>query len=257
MASSNEAGKPLERRLLFVPDVPDLRISRVYGASIESAGNKDFGPIQTPMKLIGSLTSPYVRKVRVVMAEKKLDYQLVLEDVWSSDEILKMNPLGKVPCLVMEGQDAITGAVFDSRVIVEYVDTLSPVGRLIPDRGRERTEVRTWEALADGLLDASILARLEQNWSGRSAEQRSQAWIDRQMSRVHAAVAAMAQGLGERNWCSGNHFTLADVAVGCALGYLDFRFPAIDWRAAHPNLAKHYEKLAARQSFIDTQPPAA
>lgn len=208
------------------------------------------------MKLIGSLTSPYVRKVRIVMAEKKLDYQLVLEDVWGSDEILKMNPLGKVPCLVMEGQDSITGAVFDSRVIVEYCDAMSPVGKLIPERGRERTEVRTWEALADGLLDASVLARLEQTWSGRTEEQRSAVWIERQMTRVHAALAAMSQGLGERNWCSGNHFSLADIAVGCALGYLDFRFPAIAWRASYPNLARHYEKLAARPSFIDSAPPA-
>src|SRR6185436_8954068 len=111
------------------------------------------------MKLIGSLTSPYVRKVRVVLAEKKLDYQFVLEDVWGSDAILKMNPLGKVPCLVMEGQDTITGSVFDSRVIVEYLDTLSPVGKLIPPSGRERIEVRTWEALADGVCDPAILAR--------------------------------------------------------------------------------------------------
>ncbi|MDC6169462.1 glutathione S-transferase family protein [Paucibacter sp. XJ19-41] len=207
------------------------------------------------MKLIGSLASPYVRKVRVVMAEKKLDYQLVLEDVWSSDAIMKMNPLGKVPCLVMEGQDAITGAVFDSRVIVEYVDTLSPVGKLIPERGRERTEVRTWEALADGLMDASILARLEQTWVGRTAEQRSAVWVERQMSKVMAALQAMGQGLGEKNWCSGTHFTLADIAVGCALGYLDVRFPGIDWRGPHPNLARLFDKLSARASFIDTAPP--
>ncbi|TDP73205.1 glutathione S-transferase family protein [Roseateles toxinivorans] len=207
------------------------------------------------MKLIGSLTSPYVRKVRIVMAEKKLDYQLLLEDVWASDDILKVNPLGKVPCLVMEGQDSISGAVFDSRVIVEYVDTLSPVGKLIPERGRERTEVRTWEALADGLLDASILARLEQTWSGRTEAQRSQVWVDRQMGKISAVLKAMSQGLGDRNWCSGNHFSLADIAVGCALGYLDFRFPQIDWRADHPNLARLYEKLAQRQSFIDTRPP--
>src|SRR3954471_20447872 len=126
------------------------------------------------MKLIGSLTSAYVRKVRVVLAEKKLDYNFLLEDVWGSDAILASNPLGKVPCLVMEGGEA----VFDSRVIVEYVDTLSPVGRIIPERGRERAEVRTWEALADGLLDASILARLERQWGGRTDEERSQAWID-------------------------------------------------------------------------------
>ncbi|QPF75963.1 glutathione S-transferase [Roseateles sp. DAIF2] len=209
------------------------------------------------MKLIGSLASPYVRKVRVVMAEKKLDYQFVLEDVWGNDNILKMNPLGKVPCLVMEGQDSITGAVFDSRVICEYVDTLSPVGKLIPERGRERTEVRTWEALSDGLMDAAIAARLEQTWAGRSAEQRSPAWTERQMGKVHGALKAMSQGLGEKAWCSGNHFTLADIAVGCALGYLDYRFTAIDWRGDYPNLARLLEKLATRQSFIDTAPPAA
>jgi glutathione S-transferase len=203
------------------------------------------------MKLIGALTSPYVRKVRIVMAEKKLDFQLVLEDVWGSEAILKSNPLGKVPCLVMEGGEAI----FDSRVIVEYLDTLSPVGKLIPASGRERVEVRTWEALADGVLDASILARLEANWPGRKAGERSQAWIERQMSRVHAALAAMSQGLAEKPWCAGNHFTLADVAVGCALGYLDFRFPQIDWRSPYPNLAKIGEKLAARPSFAETLPP--
>ncbi len=205
------------------------------------------------MKLIGSLTSPYVRKVRVVMAEKKLDFQFVLEDVWGNDAILKSNPLGKVPCLVMEGGEA----VFDSRVIVEYLETLSPVGKLIPPSGRERTEVRTWEALADGVLDAGVLARLEATWSGRTDAQRSQAWIDRQMVRVHASLQAMSQGLGDKPWCAGIHFTLADVAVGCALGYLDFRFPEIDWRGSHPNLKKLGDKLALRQSFIDTAPRTA
>jgi glutathione S-transferase len=205
------------------------------------------------MKLIGSLTSPYVRKVRVVLAEKKLDYQLELEDVWKSDAILKSNPLGKVPCLVMEGDEA----VFDSRVIVEYLDTRSPVSKLIPETGRERTEVRTWEALADGMLDASILARLEQTWSGRSDEQRSAAWISRQMSKVQASLTAMSHGLADKPWCAGNHFTLADIAAGCALGYLDFRFSDIAWRDTYPNLAKLMAKLSQRQSFIDTAPPVA
>jgi len=204
------------------------------------------------MKLIGSLTSPYVRKVRVVMAEKKPDYQLELEDVWASEHILESNPLGKVPCLVMEGGEA----VFDSRVIVEYVDTLSPVGRLIPERGRERAEVRTWEALGDGLLDAAILARLERTWAGRTEEQRSTAWAERQMRKVHASLAAMSKGLGDKPWCSGIHFSLSDIAVGCALGYLDFRFPQIDWRGEYANLARLHEKSAQRQSFIDTAPPA-
>src|SRR4051794_17269591 len=173
------------------------------------------------MKLIGSLTSPYVRKVRIVMSEKKLDYQHELEDVWASDKILKSNPLGKVPCLVLPGGEAI----FDSRVIVEYLDTRSPVSRLIPEGSRERIEVRTWEALADGVVDAAILARLEQNWPGRSAEQRSQAWVDRQLHKVQVSLNAIAKGLGDKPWCAGIHLSLADIAVGCALGYLGFRFP--------------------------------
>jgi glutathione S-transferase len=203
------------------------------------------------MKLIGSATSPYVRKVRIVMAEKKLDFELVNEDPWSADVVLKSNPLGKVPCLVMEGGEA----VFDSRVIVDYLDTLSPVGKLIPSSNRERVEVRTWEALADGLLDASILARLENTWPGRTTEQRSTAWVERQMSRVQAALRAMSQGLGEKAWCHGNGYTLADIAVGCALGYLDFRFGHIDWRSDYPNLKRLSDKLSLRQSFVDTQPP--
>ncbi len=203
------------------------------------------------MKLIGSNTSPYVRKVRVVMAEKKLDYDYVLENVWSADtHITQSSPLGKVPCLVMEGGEAI----FDSRVIVEYLDTLSPVGKLIPAVGRERAEVKTWEALADGVLDAAILARLEATWDGRTAKQRSQAWIDRQLGKVDAALQAMSKGLGEKAFCVGIHLTLADIAVGVALGYLDFRFPQINWRASHPNLLKLQDKLVQRASFVDTLP---
>lgn len=202
------------------------------------------------MKLIGAGTSPYARKVRVVMAEKKLDFQFVPEDVWSpTTTIGDSNPLGKVPCLVMEGGEAL----FDSRVIVEYIDTLSPVGKLIPAQGRERAEVKTWEALADGILDAAILARLEATWAGRKDGERSQAWIDRQMDKINAGLKAISHGLGDKPYCAGIHFSLADIAVGCVCGYLDFRFPQIAWRD-YSNLAKLHDKLAMRQSFIDTRP---
>jgi glutathione S-transferase len=205
------------------------------------------------MKLIGSLTSPYVCKVRIVLAEKKLDYSFVTEDVWSADtKISDSNPLGKVPCLIMEGHEA----VFDSRVIVEYLDTLSPVGKLIPTGGRERAAVKTWEALADGVMDAAILARMETIWPGRTDAQRSQAWIDRQMGKISISLQAMSVGLGDKPFCSGVHLSLSDIAVGCALGYLDFRYGQIDWRAAHPNLHKLYDKLSQRQSFIDCMPKA-
>ena len=203
------------------------------------------------MKLIGAITSPYVRKVRIVMAEKKLDYKFVTEDVWSATtQITDTNPLGKVPCLVMEGGEAL----FDSRVIVEYLDTLSPVGKLIPATGRERAEVKTWEALADGLLDAAILARLEATWPGRKDSERSPAWIERQMKKIHDSLAAMERALAQRPYCVGNHLSLADIAVGSALGYLDFRFAQIDWRSTHPQLGALQERLMQRQSFKDTVP---
>jgi len=203
------------------------------------------------MKLIYANASPYARKVRIVLTEKKLDYQLAIENPWVPETTIgASNPLGKVPCLVLEGGEAI----FDSRVIVEYLDTLSPVGKLIPANGRERAEVKTWEALADGVLDAALTVRMEQTWAHRLPEQRSQPWIDRHLDKITAGIKAMSLGLGDKPYCGNVHLNLADIAVGAALGYLDFRFPQIDWRTPHPNLAKLFEKLSLRQSFIDTVP---
>ena len=203
------------------------------------------------MKLIAALTSPYARKVRIVMSEKKLDYQLELENVWAPDtKIQESNPLGKVPCLIMEDG----GSLFDSRVIVEYLDTLSPVGRLIPQGGRERAAVKCWEALADGTVDACIAIFLENK---RPEAQRSADWLDRQYGKIHAALGSMDSALGELSYCVGINYSLADIAVGCSLGYLDFRFAHLDWRAEHPNLDRLYKKLAARAAFVDTEPPAA
>jgi glutathione S-transferase len=202
------------------------------------------------MKLIGSRTSPYVRKARIVFAEKKIEVPLIQENVWSQDtKIMESNPLGKVPCLVMDDG----GAMFDSRVIVEYADTLSPVNKLIPSSGKEKAAVKTWEALADGILDASVLARLEATW--RPDEQKSQAWIDRQLLKVDVSLKAMSNGLGESEWCFGNQISLADISVGCALDYLIFRFPNIQWQATYPNLDRLYKKLMSRPSFANTAPP--
>jgi glutathione S-transferase len=201
------------------------------------------------MKLIGSTTSPYVRKVRVVLAEKKLDYTFELENVWGAETRIHLsNPLGKVPCLVME--DGKT--MHDSRVIAEYLDTLTPVCKLLPPNGRDRADVKVWEALADGVLDAAVLVRLEKTL--RPAEQQSQPWMERQMGKVQAGLQVMSENLGEQSFCMGNHYTLADVAVGCALGWLLFRFPEIGWRGDYPNLARLFDKLSERASFKDTVP---
>jgi glutathione S-transferase len=200
------------------------------------------------LRLIGSLASPFVRKARIVLAEKKIDYHFMLEDVWSPDSAIHTyNPLGKVPCLVMEDGEAL----FDSRVICEYVDTLSPVGKLIPQSGRERIEVRCWEALADGMLEAAELIRAE---SMRDEPHRSEAWVARQQRKIEEGLGAMSRALAGKPWCANNHYSIADITLGCALGDLDFRAPALDWREQYPNLGKHFEKLSQRQSFIDTVP---
>lgn len=200
------------------------------------------------MKLVTSLTSPYGRKVRVVLAEKKIPFQLQVENPWLPDSpVSSLNPLGKVPVLVLE--DGVS--VFDSRVIVEYLDHLTPVAHLIPSEPKSRMIVRGVEALTDGVTDAAVLVFLEKK---RPPEQQSADWIVLQEKTLFSGLEALSEALGENAWFLGNSMTLADVACGCMLGYLDFRFSEIDWRSAHPNLAKLAAKLAARPSFVETVP---
>lgn len=201
------------------------------------------------LRLFGSTTSPYVRKVRVVLAEKGLDYSLITDDIWANDaQISCFNPLGKVPCLVADDGQGI----YDSRVIVAWLEAQKPAPQLMPPA--QRLEILRWEALADGLLDAAILIRLEQVWPGRSPAERSAAWMAWQQKKIDAALAAMEQALGDRRWCvDGASMTLADVATGCALAYLDFRFDELAWRKRHPRLGQLLdERLAPRVSFADT-----
>ncbi len=200
------------------------------------------------MKIIGSTTSPFVRKVRIVLAEKKIDYEFDKHDPWAPDsQVPRFNPLGKVPALLLEDGRSL----YDSRVIAEFLDNVSPVNRLIPAGNREKTEVKRWEALADGVLDAGIAARQE---GQRPAEQQSSAVIDRLFGKVDSGLSAIAEDLGERAWCCGIDLSLADIAVGCCLGWLAFRFPQLDWAARHENLARFAKKLAERPSFAATVP---
>ncbi len=200
------------------------------------------------MKLIGTLTSPYVRKARVVLAEKKIDFDLVIDSPNAPDSnVPRYNPLARVPVLILDDDDAI----FDSPVIVEYLDNLAPNNKLFPPTNRERIEVKRWEALSDGLLDAAVAIRLE---SLRPESQRSESAMRRERDVIDSSLAMMASELGEKHWCMGTPFTFADVAVGCALGYFDFRFPEVDWRTRHPNLGRLHEQLMQRPSFADTLP---
>ena len=200
------------------------------------------------MKLYGSRTSPYVRKVRIVMIEKRIECDFLEENVWSPDTTITLhNPLTKVPVLVLD--DGIT--LYDSRVIVEYLDGVTPVSRLIPDSGRERALVKRWEALGDGIGDAGIAIFLERK---RDAGNQSKDWITRQVGKVNSGIAAAARELADREYCHGVSLTLGDISLACALLWLEFRLPEIEWRANHLNLKKWVEGLEAMPSFMDTKP---
>jgi glutathione S-transferase len=202
------------------------------------------------MKLLGSVPSPYTRKVRIVLAEKKIDCDFEVVDVNPPENpVNALNPLGKVPTLLLDDGTAL----YDSRVIVEFLDSVSPYSRLIPDENRERVAVRRWEALADGALDAGLLIRYE---SLRPKKVQSKAWTDKQTGKLQRGLAMIAAELGDKPWCHGDRYTLADIAVGCCLGWVEFRKPGgIEWRGEYPNLARHYDKLMERPAFADTAPP--
>lgn len=201
------------------------------------------------MKLIGSLTSPYARKARIVLAEKKIEYEFTFDSPWTPDSnVPNLNPLGKIPVLLLDDETAL----FDSRVIVEYLDNVTPNNKLMPTPNRERIEVKRWEALADGVCDAVVLIFLERK---RTAAQQNPEWITRQKDKVERALEFMSAQLGEENtWCMGTHFSLADICAGCALGYLDFRLSEFNWREKHTNLAALYDKLMQRTSFAESVP---
>ncbi len=203
------------------------------------------------MKLIASLTSPYARKVRVVIAEKHIECELQIDVPWDADtHVPDYNPLGKIPVLVLDDGTPL----YDSRVIVEYLDLASPVHNLLPKDARSRIAVKRWEALADGITDAAATLHLEKK---RPESQQSPAWITRQEQKITRGLTAISRDLGENAWCMADNYSLADIAVGCMLGYLDLRFSHINWREMHPNLARLSAKLKDRSSFKSTMPPAS
>jgi glutathione S-transferase len=203
------------------------------------------------LKLLYAPTSPYARKVRIALAEKKIECQFVEASPWTPDTVVpQFNPLGKIPVLMLDDDTPL----YDSRVIVEYLDNVSPVSRLIPEPARQRIVVRRWEALADGMCDAAVAIVLERK---RPAKQQSPEFVERQQAKIVAGLAEMARELGDKGWCNGEAYSLADIATGVMLGYLDLRHPEVDWRGEYPNLARHAEKLGRRASFADTVPPAS
>ena len=209
------------------------------------------------MKLLYTINSPYARKVRIVAAEKHIEVTLE-EVVLSAPDcpVKQHNPLGKVPVLVLPDGDSL----YDSRVIVEYLDNRTPLAHLIPQDLNAKVKVRRWEALADGICDAAVATMQEQR---KSAEKQDVAFIERQMSKVTSGLNELnedlgkAEGVGKSNWCVNGTFSLADIAVGCMLGYLNLRFgTVINLAADYPNLERLQLALLKRPSFKGSMPVA-
>jgi len=197
------------------------------------------------MKLFTSSRSPYGRKVRVMLAEKAVACE-VIETAASSPEVAAANPLAKVPVLVRDDGRPL----YDSSLIVEYLDGLVAKPKLIPDAFEDRIEVRRWEALGNGIMDATVAIMHENRLP--LGERKGADFFDKQQRKIDAGLVAMETDLGDRSFCFGDHFTLADIACGSALVYLDIVLPDLDWRGRHPALARHYGRLAQRPSFQAT-----
>lgn len=204
------------------------------------------------MKLFLTPTSPYARKVRVVLAEKHIECELVVVQSLAAPDspVIAHNPLGKVPTLVLDDGTSL----YDSVVIVDYLDHKTPVSRLIPQDNSHRALVRRWEALADGVCDAAVAVVMEKR---RAPEKQDATTIERQTLKVERGLRVMSEDMGEDKWVAGDRFTLADIAAACVLGYIDLRMPEIGWRELYPNLGQLYEQMLARPSFRDSAPPTA
>lgn len=201
------------------------------------------------MKLFYSGASPYVRKVMVVAHETGLVDRIDLvpaavAPTAINPEVAAENPLVKVPTLVL----ADGTSLFDSRVIAEYLDEQHAGRRLFPAVGPARWNALRIQATADGLLDAALLIRYENNL--RPEPQRWKEWTEGQFRKLRQALAALAEEP------LGADLTIGEIAAGCALGYLDFRFPEEDWRGAHPTLAAWFARISERASFVATKPKA-
>lgn len=209
------------------------------------------------MKLLYTINSPYARKVRIVAAEKHIEAELVEVVLTAPDcPVKQYNPLGKVPVLVLPDGDSL----YDSRVIVEYLDNRTPLAHLIPQDLNAKVKVRRWEALADGICDAAVATMLEQR---KAADMQDAAFIERQMTKVRSGLHVLnddlgkTEAVGKNSWCVNGTFSLADIAVGCMLGYLNLRFSSvINLAAEYPNLERLQLALLKRPSFKGSMPVA-
>jgi glutathione S-transferase len=199
------------------------------------------------MILFGTPGSPFARKVRILLAEKSITHEYLVERGSApGSRVPQYNPLGKVPTLVLDDGRAL----YDSPVIVDYLDSLGSGPRLIPEAFADRIEVKRWEALGDGIADATVA--INHDLREPKEKQHPAAWHERQQAKIDRGLAVMEKDLGAGQFCFGGRFTLADIAAGYALSYLDFALPDVVWRKAHPALGRLAGRLYARPSFAAT-----
>ena len=202
------------------------------------------------MKLYASPASSFARKIRVMLIEKNVSHEVEMVNLWEPNELQKINPIGKVPALKLDDGRVL----ISSPLIADYVDSKYPNPRFIPADTDSRTEVRRWEALADGTMDAVGTSLYEMRFHDEA--KRSQAWLDRQRSKIDAGLAALEGMLGDRTWCVGNAMSLADVAIACHLGFITLRVPHYFPQGKYPNLARLQKSMEARESLRKTAPPS-
>jgi len=201
------------------------------------------------MKLYASAASSFARKIRVLLLEKGVQHELEMVNLWEENALKKANPLGKVPALALDDGRVLPG----SPLIADYVDTTFPEPRFIPADHAARFEVRRWEALADGVMDAVAATLYEKRFHDEKT--RSDAWLARQRSKYEAGLGALEAMLGGRTWCVGESMTLADVAIGCHLGFINLRVPEVCPKEKYPALTRLWSTLETRDSFVKTAPP--
>lgn len=199
------------------------------------------------MKLFGTPGSPFVRKVRVFLLEKNIACDYIVARASTPDSpVPPFNPLAKIPTLVRDDGHAL----YDSPVIVEYLDAFGSGAKLIPEDFESRIEVKRWEALGDGIAEATV--SINHEYREPVEKQRSAEWFAKQQSKIDRSLALLEKDLGKNDWCFGGRLTLADITTGYALGYLDYALPDYEWHSKHPALVKLAVRLMARPSFSTT-----
>lgn len=201
------------------------------------------------MKLYISAASSYSRTVRVMLIEKGVPHDVEIVNLWEPNELKKTNPIGKVPALKLDDGRVL----INSPLIADYVDAKFPEPRYIPVDPELRLEAKRWEALADGTMDAVSASLYEMRFHGEAA--RSPEWLERQRGKLEAGFAALEEMLGNRAWCVADAMSLADIAIGCHLGFINLRAPQFFPQGRHPGLTRLWKKLEGRESFKKTAPP--